>query len=242
MNTPIDHLRSLMRRNHGLNPTPQSALVIGLGRFGIATARRLVSIGVEVLGVDIAQDLVNAYAQDLTDVRQADATNVSVLTQLDATEFDAVIVAIGTNLEASILATSALIDLGCQNIWAKAMTDEHGRILERIGAHHVVQPERQAGERVAHVVTGQILEYFALDERFVIVEITSPDHFDDVDVADLTILAECNLALVAIKSRNGTFRHAHPTTTLQRGDLIVIAGKIENIVQLNSRIHNWSAN
>ena len=110
-------------------------LVIGLGRFGRALASTLTRLGNEVLGVDASPKVVQACALDLTHVVQADATDVEALRQLGAADFGRAAVAIGTDIQASILATYALVDLGVPRIWAKAVTAEHGAILQRVGAH-----------------------------------------------------------------------------------------------------------
>ncbi|MEZ5228165.1 MAG: TrkA family potassium uptake protein [Acidimicrobiales bacterium] len=143
-----------------------SVLVIGLGRFGSSLAETLVELGTEVMAIDLDATLVQEWSTRLTHVREADATNPKVLRQLGATEFDVAVVAIGTGIEASILTTAALADVGVKNIWAKAIRDDHGSILERVGANHVIYPEKQMGIRVAHAVSGQVIDYFQLDEGF----------------------------------------------------------------------------
>ena len=135
-------------------------LVIGLGRFGRALASTLTRLGNEVLGVDASSRVVQACAVNMTHVVQADATDVEALRQIGAADFGRAAVAIGTDIEASILATYALVDLGVPRIWAKAVTVEHGAILERVGAHRVVFPEIEMGERVTrHTMVGRTVNY-----------------------------------------------------------------------------------
>ena len=148
--------------------------MIGLGRFGRALAGTLTRLGNEVLGVDASPKVVQACAVDMTHVVQADATDVEALRQIGAADFGRAAVAIGTDIEASILATYALVDLGVPRIWAKAVTVEHGAILERVGAHRVVFPELEMGERVAHTMVGRTIDYVELDEDFVLIETTAP--------------------------------------------------------------------
>jgi len=128
--------------------------VVGLGRFGAAVALTLVRDGVEVLAIDDDAKLVERWADELTHVVQADSTDEEVLRALGVGQFEHAVVAIGTNLEASVLTVLALVEAGVPDIWAKAVSDKHGRVLERVGAHHVVYPETSMGERVAHVLTG----------------------------------------------------------------------------------------
>ncbi|MEO6571157.1 MAG: TrkA family potassium uptake protein, partial [Ilumatobacteraceae bacterium] len=149
-------------------------IVVGLGRFGSSLARTLVDLGYEVLGVDSNEDIVQDHAGALTHVVQADTTNERALRQIGAADAVTAVVCIGTGIEASVLTTTSLVDLGVKNIWAKAITESHGRILQRVGAHHVVFPEAEMGSRVAHLVTGQMLEFLALDDDFVIAEMRAP--------------------------------------------------------------------
>jgi len=212
----------------------ESVFVVGLGRFGGALAQRLVSLDVEVMAVDVSQELVDYWSERLTDVRLADSTNPAVLRQLGAAEFDAAVVAIGSSLEASILSTSALADLGVPNIWAKAVTDEHGKILERVGAHHVVYPERQAGERVAQVVTGQVLDYFPLDDGFVLVELATPSRYSGIVLSDSDIRKRFGVTVVCVKPSGEPFTYATADTVLTEGDLLVIAGTVGDVERFTS--------
>lgn len=217
-------------------PRAQSAFVVGLGRFGTALAGRLVALGVEVLAIDTSQELVNAWADQLTDVRLGDGTNPAVLRQLGAADYDAAIVAIGSSLEASILTTSGLADLEAPNIWAKAVTNEHGRILERVGAHHVVYPERQAGERVARVVSGKALDYFPLDDGYALVELVAPREYLGTSLGDSDIRSEHGITVVCAKPRGGSFSYVTAETELAAGDLIVLAGTMEDIERFTNSL------
>jgi trk system potassium uptake protein TrkA len=206
----------------------ESVLIIGLGRFGTALATSLVSMDVEVLAIDTNPDLVNTWADKLTHVAVADGTSLTVLRQLGAADFDACVVAIGTQIEASVLATVALGDAGAEKIWAKAITDEHRRILERVGATHVVQPERQMGQRVAHVVTGEVVDYFQLDENFVLAEIEAPAAIVGKTLTESRVRERFDVTVACIKPRGATFTHTTADTVPGRGDLLLVAGSIEN--------------
>jgi trk system potassium uptake protein TrkA len=121
--------------------------VLGLGRFGASLALELVRRGSEVLGVDSKPRVVQQFADDLTHTAVADTTDIEALRQLDVPDYQRAVVGIGNDLEASILTTAVLVDLQIPNIWAKAISRQHGRILERIGAHHVVLPEHRCCTR-----------------------------------------------------------------------------------------------
>ena len=129
-----------------------AVLVIGLGRFGGATAGELDRLDREVLAVDSRLDLVQKWAERITHAVQADVTKIEALQQLGASEFPTAVVAVGSSIEASVLITANLVDLGIPDIWAKAISKSHGQILTRIGANHVIYPEAEAGERVAHLL------------------------------------------------------------------------------------------
>ena len=127
-------------------------LVIGLGRFGAATAGQLDRLGREVLAVDEDEGLVQKWAERVTHAVVADAKSLDALKQIGAQEFSIAVCAVGSSVEASVLITANLVDLKIPQIWAKAISTSHGKILERIGANHVIYPEREAGERTAHHV------------------------------------------------------------------------------------------
>ncbi len=204
----------------------KSVLVIGLGRFGTALAVTLVDLGVEVMAIDTDQALVDEWADRISHVRVADATSAHVLDQLGVDSFDAVVVAIGTDVEASVLTTAALVDVGVPNIWAKAITSQHGRILERVGAHHVVFPEQEMGERVAHIVTGQVDDYFQLDAGFVLAEMKAPADLIGRRLADTDLRSRHEVTVVCIKPDGGSYTYATAESVVRAGDHLVIAGSV----------------
>lgn len=198
--------------------------VIGLGRFGGAVAAELVRLGFEVLGVDDNPAQIRHYADMLTHVVQANAINEEALRQLGVADFRYAVVAIGTDIEASVLTTAALDDMGIPNIWAKAVTRSHGRILERVGAHHVVYPEHDMGHRVAHLVGGRMLDWFQLDEDFAMVETTVPAELVGQSLGDSGIRRRYGVTVVCVKPEGESFTYATPETVLERGSVLVVAG------------------
>lgn len=202
-----------------------SAIVIGLGRFGGALARTLTGLGHEVLGVDESEERVSELRDELTHVVVADSTDVRALLQLGANEFDRAVVAIGSDIEASILTVSALVDVGVPDIWAKATTASHARILKRVGAHHVVFPEQQMGERVAHLVAGRMLDFLELDAGFALVETQAPASLLGRSLADIGVRARFGLTVVCVKPKGGSFTYATADTVLEAGDIVVVAGE-----------------
>jgi trk system potassium uptake protein TrkA len=149
-------------------------LVVGLGRFGSSIAEALTALGHEVLALDRSPALVQEWSGRLTHVVEADSTSEDALRQVGASDFQVAIVGIGTSVEASVLTTAVLVDLGVKQIWAKALTASHGKILSRIGATNVVFPERDAGNRVAHLVSGRMMDYMEFDDDYAIVKMRPP--------------------------------------------------------------------
>ena len=158
---------------------------------------------------------------------QADATDVEALRQLGAADFGRAAVTIGTDIQASILATYALVDLGVSRIWAKAVTAEHGAILERVGAHRVIFPELDMGERVAHTMVGRTIDYVELDEDFVLIETTTPRELTGQTLKDAGLRRRYGVTVVAVKTPGDPFTYATPETVVTPGDLMVVAGPRE---------------
>jgi trk system potassium uptake protein TrkA len=203
-------------------------LVCGLGRFGGALARELVSLGHEVLGVDADAKSVQDLATDLTHVVQADTTDPQAMRELGAPEFRTAIVAIGSDMEASILTTSVLVDFQIPKIVAKAITRAHGKILDRVGATRVVFPERDMGVRVAHTVTGRTIDYVQLDPGFALVETAAPEAIVGKTLADAEVRRRYGITVVCVKPKDGTFTYATPDTVVHEGDILVVAGETKH--------------
>jgi trk system potassium uptake protein TrkA len=200
-------------------------IVIGLGRFGGGVARTLAELGHEVLGVDLNAKNVQAHRDVLTHVVEADSTDVEAMRQLGAGDFGTAVVAIGTDIEASILTTSILVDLEVPKIVAKAVTEAHGKILERVGAGRVVFPERDTGVRVGHSLTGSMIDFIQLDPGFALVETTAPRDLVGRSLADAHVRKRFGITVVCIKPAGGTFTYATPDTVVNEGDVLVVAGE-----------------
>ena len=199
-------------------------LVIGLGRFGRAIAETLGKLGHEVLGVNASARIVQSCVTDMTHVVEADGTDVEALRQLGAPDFPTAVVAIGTDVQASILATYALVDLKIPRIWAKAITAQHGAILQRVGAHRVIFPERDMGVRMAHSMVGRTIDYIEIDENFVLIETTAPREAVGKTLLEAGLRKRHDVTVVCVKSPGGLFTYATPETVLQGDDMIVVAG------------------
>ena len=151
-----------------------SVVIVGLGRFGSSVAQALHELGHDVLALDDDAERVQEMASGIGHVVQADGTDMATLKQLGVHEFRHAVVSMGQNLEASVLTVLNLSQLGVKDIWAKANNPQHGRIAERVGAHHVVYPEHDMGQRVAHLVTGKMIDFIEFEDDFAIAKTRAP--------------------------------------------------------------------
>jgi trk system potassium uptake protein TrkA len=202
-----------------------SVVVIGLGRFGTALALELMAAGTEVLGIDDDEDIVQSLNGQLTQVVRADSTKEEALRQLGVHEFDRAVVAIGTDIEASILTGSLLVNFKVPNVWAKAISEPHGRILDQIGIHHVVYPEHDMGRRVAHLVRGAMLDYIQFEDDFAMVKTVTPVELVGKRLGDTGMRARHDVTIVAVHRTGAGFTYATADTVLEEGDTIIVAGR-----------------
>lgn len=215
-----------MVRKQQLN---KPVLVIGLGRFGSALAQQLVNQGKEVLAVDRDRALVQRYAEAFTHTVQADATDIEALRQLGAEEFDAAVVGTGTSIESSVLIAANLVDLHIGQVWAKAMSPTHGKILSRIGCHHVIYPEHDAGVRAAHLVSGQMMDFMKFDDDFAIVKMRPPKALQGRTIDESDPRKHHQVNVVGVKSPGKDFVYAQPETVISEGDTIVVSGNVRRL-------------
>jgi trk system potassium uptake protein TrkA len=201
-----------------------SVAVIGLGRFGSSLALELMAYGTEVLGIDLDEDLVQGLNGQLTQVVRADSTKEEALRQLAVDEFDRVVVAIGDDVSASILTCSVLLGMSTPVIWAKAVDDRHGIILEQLGVHHVIYPEKDMGRKVAHLVRGAALDYIEVDKGYALVKAAAPAVLLGKRLGDTGLRAAYGVTIAAFKRDAETWRNADADTVLQAGDTILVAG------------------
>ncbi|WP_235890454.1 potassium channel family protein [Sandaracinobacter neustonicus] len=209
-------------------PAPP-VMVIGLGRFGSAVARSLTRVGHEVLGVDQDMAVVQSLSEELTHVVQADTTNPIALKKLGAGDMEHAVVGIGSDIEASVLTVVALADAGCRDIWAKAVNANHGRILERVGATHVVFPEAEMGERVAHMVTGKMIDFIQFDDDFAIVKTRVPRFMAGKTLLQTDVRKAHGVTIVGVKRPREPFIHAIPDTVVYLSDLLIVSGATDAV-------------
>jgi trk system potassium uptake protein TrkA len=217
----------------GNRVTDNTTVVIGLGRFGMAVALELMTLGRDVLAVEQDGDLVQEVSPYLTLVVQADATSKAALLQLGVQDACDAVVAIGSDLEASLLAVAALKDIGVEMVWAKALSDQHADILRRVGADRVTLPEREMGQRIAHYLVGSsVREYIDFPNGYAItmVDASAYPWMLDKPLAELKLHHEHRISIVGIdRGGAGEIVPANAHAIVRTGDRLVIGGKKETI-------------
>ncbi|GAA2712325.1 potassium channel family protein [Actinoplanes palleronii] len=213
-----------------------NVVVIGLGRFGGQVAASLLDLGYEVLGIDTDPRIVQDWSDRLTQVVEVDATDEDALRQLGVHEFPRAVVGIGTNLETSVLTVLTLTELGVAEIWAKATSVKHGKILKSVGAQHVIFPETEMGERVAHLITGRMLDYIEFDDDFAIAKVRAPRGAAGRTLRDLGLRNTWGITVVGTKRPGEDFTYATPETVVPQGCVLIVAGdtaKVEAFAAAN---------
>jgi len=205
------------------------AVVIGLGRFGGQVAESLVRLGHDVLGIDENPRLVQRWSERLPRVVEADSTDDERLRQLGVSEFGRAVVGIGTDIEASILTVVALAEVEVGEIWAKAITAKHGRILSSVGARHVIFPEVTMGDRVAHLLASKMLDFIEFDDGFAIAKVCAPPDAVGMTLAESGLRSRYGVTVVGVKERDEDFLHAEAGTRIAPDALLVVAGTTSEV-------------
>jgi trk system potassium uptake protein TrkA len=212
-------------------------IIIGLGRFGSSLGSELIKLGYEVLGVDRDEEKVQELSSVLTHAVVADATEEEVLRSLGARNFDCGVVAIGDDIQASILATILLKDLGIKKVVAKAVSDLHGRVLERLGVDRIIYPERDMGVRVAHqLVSPNLLDYIELSKQYTIAELTVPQCLSGKSLNDVNPRGRFGCSIVAINKPKGIIIAPVANDVLLQDDVMVVIGTNHQIEQFQESI------
>lgn len=208
----------------------QEFAVIGLGRFGGAICEELSREGMSVLAIDIDEQRVNAFKNIASHAVIADSTDEEALLALGIKNIDHVIVAIGDNIQASILTTVILTELGIKRITVKAQNDYHEKILNKIGAHVVVHPERDMGRRLAQsLISSNIIDFIELSDKHRIVEVKAGKKMYGKNLIELNIRAKYGVNVVAIKHNDEMIISPKAEHTVEQGDILVIIGEEDDI-------------
>ncbi len=219
-------------------PKPvQQAIVIGLGQFGFTLARTLAERDVEVLAVDLREDLVQAIAPYVSDAACLDATETESLAKLAPKQRDFCICAIGDDArDATILCTALLRQLGARRVIARASDELLARILNLVGAHQVVNPEREFGQRFANqILHAGLLDEMRLGDDIVVSEVECPRAFIGRSLRELTLPARFGVTVVALRRRDGAVKMPDPNTPLADGDVLVIVARDGQAAKMSER-------
>ncbi|MEN6461070.1 MAG: TrkA family potassium uptake protein [Syntrophomonas sp.] len=204
--------------------------VIGLGRFGESLIRELSSNGYEVLAIDTDNERVYDAADIATHAVQADAMDEQALKALGIRNFDVVVVAIGHSIQANILATIILKEMGVKKIIAKAQNALHGKVLEKIGADLVIYPERDMAVKLARSLISQnILEQIRLSTDYSIMELVTPKVFSGKSLVELRLGEKMGITVLAIKQGENIIVAPSREQKICRGDILVALGKNEDL-------------
>lgn len=209
-------------------------LVIGAGRFGSSVARTLYQRGHDVMVVDIDEMLIQHISNEVTHAVQANVTSEEALQALGVRDFDVVIVAIGQDIQASIMACILLIELGARYVVAKAQTELHGKVLKKIGVNRVVFPERDMGQKLAHsLIAHNIIDLIELSDDYSVVEVASPEEMIGRSLQELNLRARFGINVIAIRSKNG-ITNISPAAEdrIDQGDILVAVGDNKSLKKL----------
>ena len=207
--------------------------IVGLGRFGTSVAKTLYQMGYEVLAVDADEARVQDFSDEVTHVVQADTTDEDTLKALGIRNFDVVVVAIGADVQANLMTTLQLKEMGVPYIVAKAKNPLHGKMLEKIGADRVVYPERDMGQRVAHnLVSSNVLEYIELSPDYSIVEVTAPSALVGKNLLETDLRGRYEVNVVAIRRGEQLLVPPQPTEKILEKDVLFVVGANRGVQRL----------
>lgn len=212
----------------------KSIAVIGLGRFGITIAKMVAELGHEVLGVDIDDELIQRVSPYLTHAVVADTTDEDAIRALSLNQFDVVVVAIGDNMQANLMTTMLLKEIGIKSVVVKAQDPLQGRMLSKIGVDMVIYPERDMAVRVVHMLTrNNVADYLQLSKEISLVELGTPDFLVGKTLLESKLRELYNINLVAVRRDNEIIVPPHPNMKFLKEDLLMIIGKDKDITALD---------
>lgn len=215
-------------------------VVIGIGRFGSSLATRLCELGHEVLAIDKDEEVIQRISDKVTHAISADATDENVLKSLGVRNFDVGVVSIGADIESSIITTLMLKEIGVSYVVAKAMNEQHAKVLFKIGADRVVFPERDMGTRVAHnLIATNILDFIELSPEYSIIEFAVFSAWIGKSLRELNLRAKHGINVVAVKNENNDeYINVSPSPDYEfkEGDLLVVIGANEDLRKLEKKI------
>lgn len=208
-------------------------VVIGAGRFGSSVAVKLNDLGEEVMVIDRNDENIHALSDRVTHAVQADATDENALKALGVRNFEVAIVAIGSDIQSSILVTLMLKELGIPQIIAKAQSEHHAKVLYKIGADRVILPERDMGIRIANnLVSTSFVDFMELAPDYSIAELKPKDKWLNKTLTDLSLRSKFGVSLMAIKRGSEIIIAIDPDTVISKEDILVFIGHNDDLIKL----------
>lgn len=208
-------------------------IIIGCGRFGTSVAKTLTKLGHDVMVVDNDSEIVKELSEFVTSAVQMDAIDEAAYKSIGIRNFDVAVVAIGSNIQASIMATLIAKELGVKTVVAKALNEIHGKLLYKVGADKVVFPERDMGMRVAYnLVTPNILDVIEFSPDYSIIEIVALTEWEDKTLKELKLLHTFGLTIIAIKTGEHTNISPFADDVIKKDDVVVILGHNNNLKKI----------
>lgn len=210
--------------------------VIGLGRFGGSICKELYRMNYEVLAIDCNQDRVNEMAPYATHAVIANTTDEKVLVSLGIRNFEHVIVAIGDDIQSSILTTLVLKELGVEKVWVKAQNEYHHKVLEKVGADRIIHPEMDMGIRIAqHLASEKIIDYIELSDEYSIVELLATRKIHKKSIIDLNIRAKFGCTVLAVRRGNEIKVSPLPEEQIEENDILIVIGNKQDLKRFEQK-------
>ncbi|WP_337018695.1 TrkA family potassium uptake protein [Oceanobacillus massiliensis] len=214
----------------------KQVVVIGLGRFGRSVCKQLHELGHEVLAIDKKEERVKLASNYSYYAVVANASDESVLKNYGVRNFDHAIIAIGDSIESSILCTLILKDMGVSNVWVKARDLHHQKILEKVGADRIIQPEKEMGVRIANQLdSGKLLDYIELSKDYSIVELIATKRLSGKSLIQLDIRAKYGCTILAIKQDETVNVSPMPEDIIAKGDVLVVMGQVNDLKRFEDK-------
>jgi trk system potassium uptake protein len=213
----------------------KSFLVIGAGRFGSSVALTLSGYGHDVMVVDSDESLVQQISPEVANAVVVNAASESGMKALGVQDFDAVVLAIGFDIQASIMAAILLVEMNAQYIVAKAQTDLHGKVLSKIGVNRVVYPERDMGQKLAHsLIAPTIIDLIELSDDYSVVEVNAPAEMVGKTLQELNLRARYGISVIALRRNGRSKTNISPAAedVIKSDDVIVAVGENKNLKKL----------
>lgn len=218
----------MLGRSRDRKINDETVLVVGLGLFGSAVAHALKEMDLPFIAITDDHTQAVQYADDFTNVIEINPADGEALEQIGISQIRKAVVAL-SKVELSIMTVLALSEAGVGEIWARAATKAHGSILERIGAHHVIYSEASTGRRVAHAISGYMIDYFEFEDGFAMARTTAPQMTWERTLRESMVRTHNHITVVGVKRAHQDFIYAVPETVIHPGDELIVSGETPHV-------------